>query len=80
MWGSVIWRGGTEEAAQDYVTRAYNRVPVLDAAARGATVTFAHRGVGDVHLTWENEALLEVHEAEGKLRSSIRVPRLLVVR
>lgn len=67
MWGSVIWRGGTEEAAQDYVTRAYKRVPVLDAAARGATVTFAHRGVGDVHLTWENEALLEVHEAEGKL-------------
>ncbi len=67
LWGSVIWRGGTEDAAEDFVGRAYRRVPVLDAAARGATVTFAHRGVGDVHLTWENEALLEVKEAEGKL-------------
>src|ERR1700722_17847884 len=67
MWGAVIWRGGTEDAAEDFVRRAYQRVPVLDAAARGATVTFAHRGVGDVHLTWENEALLEVKEAEGKL-------------
>jgi sulfate/thiosulfate-binding protein len=67
MWGSVIWRGGTEEAAREFVGRAYKRVPVLDAAARGATVTFAHRGVGDVHLTWENEALLEVKEGEGKL-------------
>jgi sulfate/thiosulfate-binding protein len=67
MWGSVIWRGGTEETAQDFVSRAYKRVPVLDAAARGATVTFAQRRVGDVHLTWENEAHLEVKEAEGKL-------------
>jgi sulfate/thiosulfate transport system substrate-binding protein len=67
MWGSVVWRGGSEEAAQEFVTRAYKRVPVLDAAARGATVTFAQRGVGDVHLTWENEAHLEVKEAEGKL-------------
>ena len=67
MWGAVIWRGGTEDAAEDFVRRTYQRVPVLDAAARGATVTFAHRGVGDVHLTWENEALLEVKEAEGKL-------------
>lgn len=67
MWGSVIWRGGNEDAARMFVTNAYRRVPVLNAAARGATVTFAHRGVGDVHLTWENEALLEVKEAEGKL-------------
>lgn len=67
MWGSVIWRGGSEDVARDYVTRAYKRVPVLDAAARGATVTFAQKGLGDVHLTWENEAHLEVKEAEGKL-------------
>jgi sulfate transport system substrate-binding protein len=67
LWGSVIWRGGTEEEAQEFVQRAYKRVPVLDAAARGATVTFAQRGIGDVHLTWENEALLEVKESEGKL-------------
>jgi sulfate transport system substrate-binding protein len=65
MWGSVIWRGGTEEEARDYVTRAYRRVPILDAAARGATMTFSQKGIGDVHLTWENEAHLEVHEAGG---------------
>lgn len=67
MWGSVVWRGGTEDAARDYVTRAYRRAPVLDAAARGATMTFAQKNIGDVHLTWENEAHLEVKEAEGKL-------------
>jgi sulfate transport system substrate-binding protein len=67
MWGSVIWRGGTEEAAREFVLKAYKRVPVLDAAARGATMTFAQKGIGDVHLTWENEAHLEVKEAEGKL-------------
>jgi sulfate transport system substrate-binding protein len=67
MWGSVMWRGGSDDAAEEFVKGAYRRVPVLDAAARGATVTFAQRGVGDVHLTWENEALLEVKEAEGKL-------------
>ena len=67
MWGSVIWRGGSEEQAREFVTRAYTRVPVLDAAARGATVTFSQKGLGDVHLTWENEAHLEVKEADGKL-------------
>lgn len=67
LWGSVIWRGGTEDEARRYVTQIYQQVPVLDAAARGATVTFSVNQIGDVHLTWENEALLEVKEAEGKL-------------
>jgi sulfate transport system substrate-binding protein len=67
LWGSVIWRGGSEDEARRFVTQVYRNVPVLDAAARGATVTFAVNGIGDVHLTWENEALLEVKEAEGKL-------------
>lgn len=67
MWGSVVWRGGTEEQAREFVTRAYRRVPVLDAAARGATMTFAQKQIGDVHLTWENEAHLEVKEADGAL-------------
>ena len=67
MWGSVIWRGGTEDAAREFVTKAFQRVPVLDAAARGATMTFAQKKIGDVHLTWENEALLEVKEAGGAL-------------
>lgn len=67
MWGSVVWRGGSEAEAREFVTKAYQRVPVLDAAARGATMTFAQKGIGDVHLTWENEAHLEVKESEGKL-------------
>jgi sulfate transport system substrate-binding protein len=67
MWGAVVWRGGTEDAAREFVARAYRRVPVLDAAARGATMTFAQKRLGDVHLTWENEAHLEVKEAGGTL-------------
>jgi len=67
LWGSVIWRGGTEDEAREYVTRVFRQVPVLDAAARGATMTFAQKGIGDVHLTWENEAHLEVLESGGQL-------------
>lgn len=67
MWGSVVWRGGTEAEARDYVTRAYKRVKGLDTAARAATVRFAKQKQGDVHLTWENEAHMEVKEAEGEL-------------
>jgi sulfate transport system substrate-binding protein len=50
-----------------FVREMYKHVKVLDSGARGATTTFAQRGIGDVHLTWENEAFLEVEEAEGKL-------------
>jgi len=60
LWGSVVWRGGTAEQARAFVADVYRRTPVLDAAARGATMTFAQKGIGDVHLTWENEAHLEV--------------------
>lgn len=67
LWGSVLWRGGSEEEARRYTGGIYSRVPVLDAAARGATMTFAQKGIGDVHLTWENEAHLEVQEAGGAL-------------
>src|SRR5262249_9054185 len=66
-WASVIHDGGTEEQAREFVTRLYSQVPVLDTAARGSTVTFAQNEIGDVHLTWENEAYLEKAEFEGKL-------------
>lgn len=66
-WGSVVLRGGTPEQATEYVTQLYRHVPVLDSGARGATTTFAQRGIGDVHLAWENEAHLEVEEADGQL-------------
>lgn len=66
-WGSVVLNGGTEEQAREYVTTLYKQVPNLDTGARGSTTTFAQKGIGDVHLTWENEAHLEVHEAKGEL-------------
>lgn len=66
-WGSVVLNGGTEEQAKAYVTELYKRTPTLETGARGATTTFAQKGLGDVHLTWENEAHLEVAEAKGEL-------------
>jgi sulfate transport system substrate-binding protein len=66
-WGSVLNRGGTEPEALQYVTQIYRQVPVLDLGARGSTTTFTQKNIGDVHLTWENEAFLEVQEANGNL-------------
>ncbi len=66
-WGSVTLSGGKEDDALKFVTELYKRVPVLDTGARGATTTFAQKGIGDVHLTWESEAVLEVNEAKGEL-------------
>ena len=66
-WGSVVLRGGSRPQAIDYVTKLYRQVPVLDSGARGSTTTFVQRGIGDVHLSWENEARLEVQEARGDL-------------
>ncbi|HVU89530.1 MAG TPA: sulfate ABC transporter substrate-binding protein [Pirellulales bacterium] len=66
-WGSVLLRGGSRDDATKYVTELYKRVPVLDSGARGATTTFAQKEIGDVHLTWENEAWLEVRESGNKL-------------
>lgn len=66
-WGSVRQRSGSEREAQDYVKALYDNVRVLDTGARGATVTFLQRKIGDVHLTWENEAHYEVKEGKGEL-------------
>lgn len=66
-WGSVLARGGSEEDARKFVAEIYRHAPVLDTGARGATTTFAQKGIGDVHLTWENEAHLEVRESNGEL-------------
>ena len=67
-WGAELRRTGqNEDAARAFVTALYRRVKVLDSGARGATTTFAQKQIGDVHLTWENEAFLEVQEAKGAL-------------
>jgi sulfate transport system substrate-binding protein len=66
-WGSVLHKGGTDAAARELVTALYQRVPVLDTGTRGATTTFAQKGIGDVHLTWESEGQLEVRDSKGEL-------------
>ena len=58
--------GGDEAKAQDFVSRLYRNVPVLDSGARGSTITFAERGIGDVFISWENEAYLADKEKPGR--------------
>ena len=78
-WGHALRaHGGDEAKARDFVTRLFHNVPVLDSGARGATTTFVQRGIGDVLLTWENEALLAV-EKIGRDRVSIVVPSLSIL-
>jgi sulfate transport system substrate-binding protein len=59
-WGSVTTRGGSEADALAYLKALYRHVAVFDAGARGAATSFAVEKIGDVHLTWENEAWREV--------------------
>jgi sulfate/thiosulfate transport system substrate-binding protein len=54
--------GASDAGARDFIARLFRQVPVLDSGARGATVTFADRGIGDVLLAWENEAHLALKE------------------
>jgi len=54
--------GGNDTKARDFVAKLFGNVPVLDSGARGSTVTFAERGIGDVLLAWENEAHLSLKE------------------
>ncbi|GAA3847240.1 sulfate ABC transporter substrate-binding protein [[Pseudomonas] carboxydohydrogena] len=61
-WGYALKKYGSEDKAREFVASIYKNVPVLDTGARGSTVTFVERGVGDVLLAWENEAYLAVKE------------------
>jgi sulfate transport system substrate-binding protein len=62
-WADAAKRNGGDEAkAKEYVTELFKHVPVLDSGARGSTVTFTERGIGDVLLAWENEAYLALKE------------------
>lgn len=73
-WGHALAANGNDEAkARDFVGRLYRNVPVLDSGARGATTTFVQRGLGDVLLAWENEAILAVEEL-GKDQFDIVAP------
>jgi len=57
-WGYVIKKGGDEAKAKEFVGKLFKNVPVLDTGGRGATTTFAQRGIGDALLTFENEVNL----------------------
>jgi sulfate/thiosulfate transport system substrate-binding protein len=70
--------GGSEASAKDFVTKLYKNVPVLDAGARGSTTTFVERGIGDVLIAWENEALLAVKEL-GPDKVEIVAPSLSIL-
>jgi sulfate transport system substrate-binding protein len=66
--------GGNKDKAKAFVANLYHHVPVLDTGARGATTTFAQRGIGDVLLSWENEAHLALEEAGGADKFQIVYP------
>lgn len=61
-WGFAQKKFGSADKAKEFVGKLFQQVPVLDTGARGATVTFVERGVGDVLLAWENEAFLALKE------------------
>jgi sulfate transport system substrate-binding protein len=77
-WGWALRQpGGNEAKARQFVSELYKRVPVLDSGARGSTNTFVQRGIGDVFLSWENEAYLALEQAPGKI--DIVVPSVSIL-
>jgi sulfate transport system substrate-binding protein len=70
--------GATERKAEEFLARLYGNVPVLDAGARGSLTTFAQRGIGDVVITWENEAHLALR-ALGEGRFEIVMPSVSIL-
>jgi sulfate/thiosulfate transport system substrate-binding protein len=77
-WGYALRASNNDQArARDFVTRLFRNVPVLDTGARGATTTFVERGIGDVLIAWENEALLALRENRGEFE--IVVPSLSIL-
>jgi sulfate transport system substrate-binding protein len=66
-WGAALRRGASEADARAYLKAFYQHIPVFDVGARGAATTFAVENIGDVHVTWENEALREVVDSKGAL-------------
>jgi sulfate transport system substrate-binding protein len=78
-WGFELKRSGGDQArAKDLVGRIYKNVPVLDSGARGSTTTFVERGIGDVLIAWENEALLAVNKL-GKDKFEIVSPSVSIL-
>ena len=70
--------GGNEKSAQEFLIKIYKNVPVLDSGARGSLTTFLERGIGDVFISWENEALLSIKEL-GADKVDLVVPSLSIL-
>lgn len=77
-WGYALKKYGSEQKARDFVRDVYKNVPVLDTGARGATVTFVERNIGDVLIAWENEAYLALDEF-GKDKFEIVAPSVSIL-
>jgi sulfate/thiosulfate-binding protein len=78
-WGYELGRSNKSEAkAKEFVNALYKNVPVLDSGARGSTTTFVERGIGDIFISWENEAFLAVNEL-GKDKFEIIVPSVSIL-
>jgi len=78
-WGYALEHNGKDEGkAREFVARLFKNVPVLDTGARGATTTFVQKGIGDVLVTWENEALLSLKES-GPGEFEVVVPSLSIL-
>jgi sulfate transport system substrate-binding protein len=76
-WAYGRKAGGSDQAAEAYVRNLFAHVPVLDSGARGATTTFVERGIGDVLIAWENEALL-AEKKLGKGKFEIVAPSISI--
>jgi len=78
-WGYALKQNnGDERKAQEFVSKLFKNVPVLDSGARGSTTTFVERGIGDVLIAWENEAFLAINEL-GKDKFEIVVPSISIL-
>jgi sulfate/thiosulfate-binding protein len=66
-WGYALKKNNNDQAkAKDFVAKIFRNVPILDTGARGATTTFVQRGIGDVLIAWESEALLTLKDSGDK--------------
>lgn len=77
-WGYALKRGSDEEKAREFVAQIFRNVPVLDTGARGSTITFVQRNIGDVLLAWENEAFLALKQF-GKDQFEIVLPSISIL-
>ncbi|MDX7891865.1 sulfate ABC transporter substrate-binding protein [Aeromonas caviae] len=78
-WGYALKKSGSEEGAKQFVSDLFKNVKVLDSGARGATTSFIERGLGDVLLAWENEALLVLNQPGTSDKFELVVPSVSIL-